>query len=80
MSDMELTGFGSLCRSPVWCPQYMEANPQSLLVKIVGLYRLRLSPTKPPVHFLVMTNVLRTDQPVWMTYDLKVSRRAALPH
>jgi hypothetical protein len=50
----------------------MEANGDTLLVRIVGLYRLRLSPTRRPIHFLVMANVLHTDGPVWMTYDLKV--------
>jgi hypothetical protein len=37
--------------------QYLEANPEALLCRFYGLYRLQLSSTSRKIHFLVMVGL-----------------------
>ncbi|CEP02393.1 hypothetical protein PBRA_008977 [Plasmodiophora brassicae] len=55
--------------------QHLRDNPRSLLVRVVGLYRLKFNGGRHNLHFYVMQNVFDKDAsiPIHARYDLKGS-------
>ena len=78
ISMQHMMGFHTTVRNYM---QHMEANPDSLICKIVGCYSLRLHEYGHTMYFLVMVNVLPPKGWVHEMYDLKGStvRRTAKP-
>lgn len=78
ISMQHMMGFHTTVRNYV---QHMEANPESIICKIVGCYSLRLHKYGHTIYFLVMVNVLPPKGWVHEMYDLKGStvRRSAKP-
>lgn len=53
--------------------QYLTENPNSLLVRILGMHRIKMYHLRRKVHFVVMTSVFDTPAQINTIYDLKGS-------
>lgn len=53
--------------------RYLAENPQSLLVRFLGMHRVKMYQFRRKVHFVIMTSVFNTPEEIHKIYDLKGS-------
>lgn len=53
--------------------RYLAENPHSLLVRILGMHRIKMYQFRRKVHFVIMTSVFDTPEQIHTIYDLKGS-------
>jgi len=53
--------------------KYVNENPHTFLVRILGMYRLKMYHLKRKVHFVIMSSVFDTSEKIHTIYDLKGS-------
>jgi 1-phosphatidylinositol-4-phosphate 5-kinase len=53
--------------------QYISENPDTLLVRILGMHRVKMYHLRRKVHFVIMASVFDTPQKIHTIYDLKGS-------
>lgn len=60
--------------------RYVSENPHTFLVRIYGMHRVKMYHLQRKVHFVIMSSVFDTPEPINKIYDLKgslVGRRAS---
>eukprot|EP00607_Mallomonas_marina_P009291 CAMPEP_0182418550 /NCGR_PEP_ID=MMETSP1167-20130531/2951_1 /TAXON_ID=2988 /ORGANISM="Mallomonas Sp, Strain CCMP3275" /LENGTH=810 /DNA_ID=CAMNT_0024592807 /DNA_START=157 /DNA_END=2589 /DNA_ORIENTATION=- len=53
--------------------KYVTENPDTLLVRFLGIHRVKMYHLKRKVHFVIMTSVFDTPEEINVIYDLKGS-------
>lgn len=53
--------------------QYLKTNPHSLMVRILGMHRIKMYHLRRKVHFVIMSSVFDTPAKINTIYDLKGS-------
>lgn len=53
--------------------EYISTHPHTLLVRILGMHRVKMYHLRRKVHFVIMTSVFDTPQKIHTIYDLKGS-------
>ena len=53
--------------------EYISTHPHSLLVRILGMHRVKMYHLRRKVHFVIMTSVFDTPKKIHTIYDLKGS-------
>jgi 1-phosphatidylinositol-4-phosphate 5-kinase len=60
--------------------RYVSENPHTFLVRIYGMHRVKMYHLQRKVHFVIMSSVFDTPEPINRIYDLKgslVGRKAS---
>jgi len=63
--------------------EHLRRYPHSILVKFLGLYRIKVRKFQKPLYFVVMMNIFYPDERLERRYDIKgcrVGRFTKLPH
>lgn len=64
---------------PRYC-QHLAQHPESLLVRFLGMHRIKAPFVRNPVYFIVMSSAYHSDVPIHLKYDLKGSYLAIFEH
>jgi 1-phosphatidylinositol-4-phosphate 5-kinase len=53
--------------------KFVTENPHTMLVRILGMHRVKMYHLRRKVHFVIMTSVFDTPEKIHTVYDLKGS-------